>query len=88
MKDRELSMLVRKLKPHLAESVNVVSGMLRGDKVSDTNKLKASALIMTEYQKIIKEIYSNDAQDVEEVIEEVEEERDAAPVLSLKIVND
>ena len=88
MKDRELSMLVRKLKPHLAESVNVVSGMLRGDKVSDTNKLKASALIMTEYQKIIKEIYSNDAQEVEDIVEEVEEERDAAPVLSLKIVND
>lgn len=90
LKDRELTILVRKLKPHLAESVNVVSDMLRGDKVSDTNKLKASALIIAEYQKLVKEIYSNDVEYVEGVAEEEEDvpQGHVAPVFSLKIVND
>lgn len=87
-KDRELLSLARKLKPHLAASVEAVSAIMRGEKSSEANKLKAAALFMTEYQKLMREIYSNDVNDVEE--EEVEDTstEDSASVLSLKIVNE
>ena len=88
-KDKELMALMRKLKPHLAASVEVISDVMRGEKTSDTNKLKASALVISEYRKLTLDVWgSADVEQDEEEIEEQEGESSTdAPVFSLKIVN-
>lgn len=88
-KDKELEGLMRKLRPHLAASIGVISDVMKGEKTSDTNKLKAAALVIAEYRKLTLDVWGND-EDSEgsgEVIEE-QEDQDMAPVFSLKIVGD
>ena len=58
-RDRELMALARKLRPHLAASVEAVSDIVRGEKSSEGNKLKAAALFFTEYRKLMLDIYDN-----------------------------
>lgn len=89
-KDKELMLLVRKLKPHMSCTIETISDIMRGDKSSENGKLKACALFLTEYQKLIKEVYSNEAigkDDEDEDDKPSAEDSAPAPVFSLKMVN-
>lgn len=90
-KDKELMAMMRKLKPHLAASVEVISDVMRGDKTSDTNKLKAASLVIAEYRRLVQDTWG-DNDEVQDSESEAEDdnlnEENVAPVFSLKIVND
>lgn len=88
-KDKELEGLMRKLRPHLAASIGVISDVMKGEKTSDTNKLKAAALVIAEYRKLTLDVWGTeeDADGSGDITEE-QEDQDMAPVFSLKIVGD
>jgi len=80
LKDRELISLLRKIKPHMAESIMTAAKIMKSDVAADANKLKASALLISVYKELLKDAYDGD--------EEAEgtEIQSNAPIFSLKIV--
>ena len=88
-KEKELLALARKLKPHLAAAVEAVSGIMRSDKATDGNKLKASALFMAEYRKLMLDVYEGEGEDGDESTPEAvnpsPSEKPPAVVLALQM---
>jgi len=60
LKDRELISLLRKIKPHMAESIMTAAKIMKSDAAADANKLKASALLISVYKELLKDAYDGD----------------------------
>lgn len=86
LREREFLSLARKIKPLQASAIATAAKIMQNDAASDMNKLKASALLISVYQELIKEVYSkeNDASDVP-AAEEIQP-ANKGPVFSLSIV--
>lgn len=80
LKDRELISLLRKIKPHMAESIMTAAKIMKSDVAADANKLKASALLISVYKELLKDAYDGD--------EEAEgtEIQSNAPTFSLHVI--
>lgn len=79
--DRELLLLLRKLRPHVADSVLTAAGIMQNEEASHQNKLKASTIILDAYRRLVIDVYGTE---VEEDPEEIQQ--NSAPVFSLKVV--
>lgn len=82
LKDRELLLLLRKIKPHIADSILTAAKIMGDDKAQDANKLRAATLLLQQYKDLVDAVYSG-KQDVEED----EDENSHAAIFSLKVVN-
>ena len=60
LRQDEMLSFVRKFKPHLAKAVQVAVRIMDSDQAADQNKLKASALIISTYNGLIKDLYNKD----------------------------
>jgi hypothetical protein len=83
LRQDELLGMVRKLKPHLTKSVQAAVGILEDREASEGGKLRASAMILSLYKELLKDLYSQEYD--EEEGKEVQEK--SGPVLSLKMVS-
>jgi hypothetical protein len=81
--ERELISLMRKLKPHLTDAVNISTKVMKNDETTDGNKLKASALIMSFYKELLKDAYTGSDEEGEGT--EVQPNK---PMFSLTMVSD
>lgn len=85
LKNRELLLLLRKLKPHVADAVmTAVTVMQKSD--SDQNKLKASQMILQNFHKLTLDLYSGADVDANDDGEEIQKK--SGPVFSLKMLPD
>ena len=75
IKEKEFLSLARKIRPHVAASIAAAVEIMKKDDATDTNKLKAAAFLLTEYQKLIKETYS---------MEDADEDTDLTELLGVK----
>lgn len=82
LKDKELLILLRKIKPHIAESVMTAARIMKKENATDVNKLKAAALLLEQYRKLALDVYDVDAEDMEEDIPE-----QTGNVFSLRMIN-
>jgi len=82
LKERELISLLRKIKPHMSDSIMTAARIMKNDESNDANKLKASALLISVYKELLKDAYDGD--------EEAEgtEIQSNTPIFSLKIVGE
>jgi len=82
LKERELILLLRKIKPHMSDSIMTAARIMKNDESNDANKLKASALLISVYKELLKDAYDGD--------EEAEgtEIQSNTPIFSLKIVGE
>jgi len=80
LKDRELISLLRKIKPHMAESIMTAAKIMKSDQAADANKLKASALLISVYKELLKDAYDGDDES------EGTEIQSNGPVFSLTMV--
>lgn len=83
LKERELLMLLRKFRPHVAEAVIAAARVMKNDKAADQNKLKAADLILRNYHKLVLDLYANGAQEDDEG-KEIQQQN--APVFSLRVI--
>lgn len=60
LKDRELISLLRKIKPHMSDSIMTAARIMKNDESNDANKLKASALLISVYKELLKDAYDGD----------------------------
>ena len=83
-RERELMVLARKFKPLQAGAIATSAKIMQNEKASDQNRLKASALIISVYQELLKDVYSkeyDESTDVQEI-----QPTNKAPVFSLTMV--
>lgn len=83
LKDKELLMLLRKIKPLVADSVSTAAKIMRADDASHLNQLKAATLLLDTYRKLTLDMYDGE-EDEETPAEEIQGE--SVPVFSLKVV--
>ena len=84
IKDRELLSLARKVKPLMAEAIGVCAKVMRDEKASDASQLKASALLTSVYQQLIRDLYDGkDDVDEDQTSPEIQEQK---PIFSLTMV--
>lgn len=76
--------MVRKFRPLQAKAIQAAVKILDDDKAQDSNKLKASALLITTYKQLVTELYDY-RYDAEEA-EEMQKESENNPVFSLKVI--
>lgn len=78
----ELMKLLRKFAPHQTKAVQTALSIMERDSAKDVDRLKASALVLTMYRDLIKDVYNKDYDEVEgETIQE-----DNRPMFSLRML--
>jgi len=65
IKEQELLSLLRKIKPHIADSVMTASRIMKRDDAADANKLKSAALLIGLYKDLLKDAYEGGDEDGE-----------------------
>jgi len=85
LKERELLMLLRKIKPHVAEAIMQASKIMRNDEASHQNQLKAATILLDNYRRLTLDLYDGDEDKLEQEGTEVQQQN-SGPVFSLKIV--
>lgn len=83
VREKELLQLLRKIKPHVAESIKTAVDIMGDREASDQNKLKAAVIILDNYKQMVTQLYS---EKYDEDDAEAPQENNAA-VLSLTVVN-
>ena len=83
LRERELMGLLRKLKPHVADSIMAAVKIMKNQEAADANKLKAATIIRQQYKDTMLEVYDKDYDEAE--AEEIQQ--DNSPVFSLKVIN-
>ena len=65
LRERELLMLLRKIRPHVADSIYQASKIMKNDQAADQNRLKACTILLDAYRKLTLDLYDSDALDEE-----------------------
>jgi hypothetical protein len=84
LKERELVMLLRKIKPHVAEAIMQAAAIMKNAEASHQNQLKAATILLDNYRRLTLDMYDGEDQADEAG---VEVQQNNAPVFSLKMVN-
>lgn len=82
LKEKELLMLLRKIKPHVSEAIIQAARIMKNEEASHQNQLKAATVLLDNYRKLTLDLY--DGENSEDEGTAVQE--DNSPVFSLKIV--
>lgn len=85
LKERELVMLLRKIKPHVADAIVQAAKILKNEEASHQNQLKAAAMLLENYRRLSLDLYGDDDVADEEGTEV--QQNNPAPVFSLKVIN-
>ena len=80
LKEKELLMLLRKIKPHVSEAIIQAARIMKNEEASHQNQLKAATVLLDNYRKLTLDLYDGD-QEAEGV--EVQEN---APSFSLTLL--
>jgi hypothetical protein len=83
LRERELLMLLRKIKPHVADSVMQCVKIMKNEEASHMNQLKAATVILDAYRKLTLDMYDGEDPEAEGV--EVQEQNNM-PVFSLRVL--
>ena len=84
LKEKELLMLLRKIKPHVSEAIIQAARIMKNEEASHQNQLKAATVLLDNYRKLTLDLY--DGENSEDEGTAVQE--DNTPIFSLKIVSD
>jgi hypothetical protein len=83
IKEQELLSLLRKIKPHIADSVMTASRIMKNEQAADANKLKSAALLISLYKELLKDAYEGGDEDAEGT-----EVQPNMPAFSLKMIEE
>ena len=84
LRTEELENMLNKLKPGMGKAIRCATQIIEDNSASESGKLRASALVITTYKELIKELYSEKYD--EDQGKELDSEDDKAPVFSLRMI--
>lgn len=83
LKEQELMLLLRKIKPHVADAIMAAAKIMKNDQASHQNQLRAALILIDHYRKLSLDMYGDQALEDEEGTEVQPQQ---AAILSLKVV--
>jgi len=83
IRDQSLLSLLRKISPHLSESIMTAATIMKNKEAAHANQLKAAVILLNAYKELVNEVYAGG--DEEEIGTEIQPN---GPVFSLRIVGD
>lgn len=84
LKERELVMLLRKIKPHVAEAIMQAANIMKNEEASHQNQLKAAVILLDNYRRLTLDVY-DDEEAADKEGTEIQQQN--AAVFSLKVIN-
>ena len=84
LKNRELLMLLRKIKPHVADAIMQSAKIMKNADAAHASQLKAASILLEHYRRLTLDLY--DGADPDEEGEEIQQQN--APVFSLRVLED
>ena len=82
LKAIEMLSLVRKIKPHLSDSIMTAASIMRNKESGAANQLKAAVILLNAYKELIGDLYDGDDE------EEGQEIQPNTPTFSLRMINE
>ena len=83
IRDQSLLSLLRKVSPHLSESIMTAATIMRNKESGAGNQLKAAVILLTAYKELVNDLYTGGNEEDEGV-----EIQTNTPTFSLRIIND
>lgn len=83
LKERELLMLLRKIKPHVSDAVVAAAKIMKNEEARASDTLKACSILLDAYRRLTLDLYEGEDPEAEGV--EVQEQNNA-PVFSLRMI--
>lgn len=63
IKNQELLSILRKLKPHLSESIMTAATIMKNKDAGAANQLKAAVILLNAYKELVGDVYSGGDED-------------------------
>ena len=82
IRDKELKQILRRLKPLTGKAIERIATLLGDEKTSEQTLMRAIALVMTEYPKLLNEVYKTSNKDDSD-----KDELETTPLVSFKVLN-
>lgn len=82
LRERELLMVLRKIRPHVADSIVAAASIMKNKDAQDSNKLKAATILLDNYRRLVLDLYDGNDED-----EGAEVQQENRPLFSLKVVD-
>ena len=86
VREEELLGILRRIKPHLSESITTAAKIMKNTEATDSNRLKAAVILLDAYKELVNDVYDGEDRE-EEGIDVNDSKPEATPVFSLKIIN-
>lgn len=83
LRERELLMLLRKIRPHVSDAVIQAARIMKSPTSSDSNVLKSCVILTDAYRRLTLDLYDSEDPDAEGI----EVQQDNSPVFSLRMIN-
>jgi hypothetical protein len=69
IKNQELLSLLRKIKPHLSESIMTAATIMKNKEAGAANQLKAAVILLNAYKELVGDVYSGDDDEMGEEVQ-------------------
>lgn len=83
IRDQSLLSLLRKVSPHLSESIMTAATIMRNKESGAGNQLKAAVILLNAYKELVNDLYTGGNEEDEGV-----EIQPNTPTFSLRMIND
>ena len=83
IRNAELLSIIRKVKPHLSDSITTAATIMRNKESGAGNQLKAAVILLNAYKELVNDLYTGGNEEDEGV-----EIQTNTPTFSLRIIND
>lgn len=83
IKEGELLSLIRKIKPHLSESIMTAATIMKNKEASHQSQLKAAVILLNAYKELVNDVYSGGDEEAEGT-----EVQPNTPAFSLRVLED
>ena len=82
IRETELLSLIRRVRPHLSESIMTAATIMRNKESGAGNQLKAAVILLNAYKELVNDLYDGDDE------EEGQEIQPNTPTFSLRMINE
>ena len=83
IRETELLSLIRRVRPHLSESIMTAATIMKDKTAAHANQLKAAVILLNAYKELVNDLYAGGDEDEEGV-----EVQSNTPTFSLRMINE
>jgi hypothetical protein len=87
IKNDEFLSLLRRVKPHMTESINTAVKIMKNEKAADNSRLKAATILLQAYKELVEDVYGGDEPDDENDVPKEVQPANPGVILSMRVVN-